>query len=223
VSFVPELILRVAGCAAIYDVCQNDCVLFAKELADSKVCPTCNAERADCKKYRYLPLIPQLQRLYRSKDPRGESACDVTESDAFRSFAGKCTDPRDVLLMLCVDGINPFKALGAYTCWPVLIQLANLSPLLRALPECQLLVGIAPGPKAPRSLNPYLTPLVDELLLLETEGVRTWDAFKQEFFVMRGGLALFVADHQAASKALCLMGNGAARGCLKCTVVGSQK
>jgi hypothetical protein len=222
------------------EVCHNECVVFRGALAGATSCPKCDSQRVvDGKKkiFSYLPLIPQLQRLYANYDTASWMRWaaehkrqpgvvrDITESAAFRSFAvnaGLFDDPRNVQLILSADGINPFKK-GVYSCWPLLLQILNFSPLLRALPQCQILLGIIRGPRAPTNINIYLELFVDELLVLMGKGVLTYDAFADEVFTLRAAVQLVTADYPGSCKLLHMVGSGAKHGCTKCDIVGSQR
>lgn len=55
----------------VYHCCINTCVLFTGEYEDYNECPICKEPRRDNRKrprnvFRYLPLIPRLQLLFRS-------------------------------------------------------------------------------------------------------------------------------------------------------------
>ncbi len=226
-------------CAVMVDLCYNECVLFRGDLADAKVCPKCGENRlreGKSKTFRYLPLIPQLQKLYALEETAGwmrwagahtrESGKvrDVTESVGFDTFAtglGQFDDPRHVLLMFSGDGINPFKK-SMYSCSPLLLWLFNLSPAIRVRSEMGIFVGACKGPGAPKKMNVYLELLVDDLLTLAT-GVRTWDAYGKEHFTMRGSLLMMVADYPAQTKLLSMVGSGTSKGCLKCEIEGSTR
>lgn len=220
-------------------VCENDCQLFTGSLADAKFCRKCNAPRSVDNKsnvYRYLPLIPQLKALFATADSSqrmrwaGEhkasadgSVRDVTESLGFQTFvkdAGSFDDPRTVQLILSADGIATFKK-GTKSCCPFMVQVANQTPLERGATPNVLMVGIAR--RSPKNCNPYVQPLMDEVLTLATTGVRTYDALTKKAFVMRAKLLLVVADYPGSCKLLCMMGSGTPHGCLKCTYIGSLR
>ncbi|CAM8982817.1 unnamed protein product [Rhodiola kirilowii] len=54
------------------------------------------------------------------------------------------------------------------------------------------------GPKQPgNDIDVYLAPLIDDLKLLWNEGVRTFDASRQEYFNMRAMLMCTINDFPA--------------------------
>lgn len=220
----------------LYDACPNDCVLFE---GDETVCPHCSAARFDSlgravKVFRYMPIIPQLARLYASKhsaewmrwagqhkQSEDGRVSDITESAGFREFVINSSffdDIRNVVLTLCTDGINPWET-GTSSVWPLLLTVLNLPPDVRSRSECLILVGLIPG--HPKHLNAYLKLIVDELLDFGLEGVRVYDAASNETFLMRFRLLLSIADYPGAAKVLCQKGSGAHAGCMKCSIAGS--
>ena len=78
-------------------------------------------------------------------------------------------DPRNLRLMLAIDGINPF-AQRSYTwsTWPVMIMILNLPPWLVTKKFFILLTLIISSPTTPPSENfdVYLVLVLDELLEL---------------------------------------------------------
>nr|GEW95828.1 hypothetical protein [Tanacetum cinerariifolium] len=74
---------------------------------------------------RYFPIIPRLQRLYKSSHT----------AKAWKNFDIKYPDfakePRNVQLRLAADGFNPFGNLSqSYSMWPVILTTYNLPPWL---------------------------------------------------------------------------------------------
>ena len=60
------------------------------------------------------------------------------------------------------------------------------------------LTGIIPGPKEPKNMNPYIDILVDDML--DIEGVELYDAFKREWFRLKGNIILHVLDYPGQNK-----------------------
>lgn len=75
-----------------------------------------------------------------------------------------------VLVSLFTDGVNPNKNIVCQkSMWPVILTWITLPQSVRQLLGPMLLMGIIPcGKKGsePKSLDPYLSILVDELLSL---------------------------------------------------------
>jgi hypothetical protein len=79
--------------------------------------------------------------------------------------------PRNYGLMLNVDWMQPFDH-TIYSVWVLYLVLMNLLRNERFKRENVILVGIIPGPsEPPLNINTYLSPLVDELLVLWNDGV----------------------------------------------------
>ena len=74
--------------------------------------------------------------------------------------------PHNYALMLNVDWMQPFKH-TIYSVGVMYLVLMNLPRNERFKTENVILVGVIPGPSEPKlNVNPYLSPLVDELLVL---------------------------------------------------------
>ncbi|XP_042973064.1 uncharacterized protein LOC122304867 [Carya illinoinensis] len=204
-------------------VCPNDCALFWKENAKKDECPKCNASRwasststqhrLPKKVLRYFPLKPRLQRLFVSKKTaqvmrwhKTERVDDTTHmrhpadlqvwKDFERKHASFAEDPRNVRLGLASDGFNPFNNMSKpYSIWPVLLVPYNLPPWLCMKDPYLMMSLLIPGLKAPRNdIDVFMHPLIDELIELWEEGVRTYDAYKREFFVLRAALLWTIND-----------------------------
>jgi hypothetical protein len=104
-------------------------------------------------------------------------------------------DPRNVGLVIVVDGFTPFSTNAAsYSCWPVFVAPLNLPPGILLRPEYIFLIAIVPGPEHPgRKLNGLMQPLVDELQTLWV-GVDTLDASLKQCFPMKAAYLWSVHD-----------------------------
>ncbi|GLU06904.1 hypothetical protein SLE2022_238890 [Rubroshorea leprosula] len=145
----------------------------------------------------YLPITPRLQRLYMSRKTAEhmtwhlkcrEDADEVIHpagSEAWKHFDEThptfADEPRNFRLDLCTDGFNPFGCSATpYSCWPVFLTVYNLSPELCMKSEHIFLAMIIAGPKSPgKNIDVMLRPLIDEIKELWTNGVETYDSFKQ--------------------------------------------
>ncbi|GJT45171.1 hypothetical protein Tco_0953886 [Tanacetum coccineum] len=149
--------------------CEHDCCLFRGD--DNKYldfCPVCNTSRwkdsntpgkkVPKKVLRYFPIIPRLQRLYKSSHTAKEMIWHAT---------GKCKEPqpRNVRLGLAADGFNPFGNLSqAYSMWPVILTTYNLPSWLCMKESSFMLTLLIPGPKSPgKDIDVYLRPLIEDL------------------------------------------------------------
>ncbi|GJS11578.1 CACTA transposable element [Tanacetum coccineum] len=131
---------------------------------------------------RYFPIIPRLQRLYKSSHTAKEMTWHATgkctepgkmqhpvDGRAWKNFDTKYPDfakkPRNIRLGLAVDGFNPFGNLSqSYNMWPVTLTTYNL-PLWLCMKESSfMLTLLIPGPKSlGKDIDVYLRPLIDDL------------------------------------------------------------
>ena len=82
-------------------------------------------------------------------------------------------------LMLNVDWMQPFEH-TTYSVGVMYLVLMNLPRHERFKRENVILVGLIPGPSEPQlNINTYLSPLVDELLILWSDGTRIRHAGSQ--------------------------------------------
>ncbi|KAL5564647.1 hypothetical protein UlMin_027811 [Ulmus minor] len=201
------------------DACLNDCCLFWGENADIDTCPKCNASRwkedkhtkeikvgESAKILRYFPIIPRLKRMFRSEEiaeslrwHSNNKSIDgkmrhPVDSPAWEAINAKwpefSLEPRNLRLGLAADGINPYKNLSStYSCWPVMLVLYNLSPLLCMKDDFTLLTLLIPGPRQPgNDIDIYLQPLIEELKELWNSGVVAYDAVDKSFFNLKAML-----------------------------------
>ncbi|XP_076907510.1 uncharacterized protein LOC143563991 [Bidens hawaiensis] len=202
-------------------VCENHCMFFNKEYSDLDHCKVCNKDRYKERGKKvpklvmnYLPIGPRLQRLFYSKKTAQhltwhadhhrnlEKMSHPSESRAWDHFNSVFPDfaqeTCNVRLGLYTDGSSPNNTSGSsYSCWPVFITVYNLPPWL-ALKEQYLQIPlIIPGPKNPKqNLDIFLQPK-DELKLLFTHGIETYDAYRMNNFQMRVVLLWIVSDFPA--------------------------
>lgn len=173
------------------------------------------AKQKAAKVLRYFPLGPRLQRLYMSRHtaesmswhstlrPKDEVLRHPADSPAWakldETFSEFGNESRNVRLGLASDGFNPFGIMSSsHSTWPVVMSVYNLPPWLCMKQPYLFLSLLIPGPKGPgNNIDVYLQPLVDELKMLWTEGIQTYDAFKKETFTMRAALLWTINDFPA--------------------------
>ncbi|XP_061348406.1 uncharacterized protein LOC133293820 [Gastrolobium bilobum] len=207
--------------------CRNGCMLFYKEYAQLNTCKFCKEDRytdvmkdgkvkaKPLKKMWYFPLVPRLQRLYSSEQTASQmrwhreherninSLTHPSDAEAWLHFDEKnndfAQDPRNVRIGLCSDGFAPFEMTGrTYSCWPVIITPYNLPPWMCMRREFLFLSCIIPGPSNPkRNIDVYLRPLIDELKMLWTCGVLTYDVSLKQNLIMRAALMWTINDFPA--------------------------
>ena len=159
------------------------------------------------------------------QDDETDFVFDIHQSATWRRFYDSTGlfkgDGRGVSLALCTDGVNPFAHNKvSYSMWPIMLTLLNLPRRLRNRFASIMLVGIIPSNKGqePRSLNPYLNILVDELL--ELSGCTLFDAYQKAPFEWKVALLLYVLDYPGISKTLSVVGSGGLQGCMFCEIEG---
>lgn len=125
------------------------------------------------------------------------------------------------------DGTKAFKTRKDRFVWPIILTCLNLPPEIRYKRKNVLVAGFVPGPKNPKNLDSFLTPLVEEFEIL-TDGIEgVWDAgaegtAKNKTFKMRAYLVLVTTDMVARAKILHLMGMHSSCYCEYCQINGLQ-
>ncbi|GLU10750.1 hypothetical protein SLE2022_275350 [Rubroshorea leprosula] len=160
----------------------------------------------------YLPITPRLKRLYMCRKTAehmiwhlncggvSEKIMHPASAEAWkhfdRTYPDFASDPRNVRLGLCTDGFTPFEHTSAlYSCWPVFLTVYNLPPAMCMKPESIFLSLIIQGPQSPgKNIDVLLRPLIDELKELWYNGVKTYDSFRHEHFIMRAALMWTITD-----------------------------
>lgn len=112
--------------AAVYDVCQNDCVVFTGQHGSLLECPKCGSQRFVSKKssipvkrFTYLPLKSCLRRLFGDSNmAESDPVFDIHQSLVWRkaySETGLFKGDGRGTLALCTDGVNPLHTTGYHT------------------------------------------------------------------------------------------------------------
>ncbi|KAL0284551.1 UNVERIFIED_CONTAM: hypothetical protein Sradi_7194300 [Sesamum radiatum] len=116
-----------------------------------------------------------------------------------RTHPSFASDARNVRLGLCTDGFSPFgNSSTPYSCWPVIITVYNLPPWMCMQEPFMFLNMVIPGPKSPgKNIDVFLRPLIDELKILWTSGVQTYDVCNKQNFNMRATLLWTTSDFPA--------------------------
>ena len=132
------------------------------------------------KTFCYQSLKVALQRLLdrdsirkalaRKIEENADCYYDVYDGRVWREFKDKLGNPyfndrRNLAGIFNIDWFQPFKN-SEYSLGALYLVLLNLPREIRFRKENILLVGLIPGPKEPEhDVNPFLRPLVNELLL----------------------------------------------------------
>ncbi|KAL0545267.1 hypothetical protein IC582_020417 [Cucumis melo] len=154
----------------------------------------------------YFPIVPRFIRMFKNLENAKNlrwHAMDRKVDGIMRHLADTPSwrlidhiwttfesEPRNLRLGLSTGGINPFEDLSSnYSCWPVITTIYNLPPWLCMKRKHLMLTMLISGPKQPRyGINTYLASLIDDLKILWEEGVRCFDAYKEECFTLRAVL-----------------------------------
>ncbi|GJY80698.1 hypothetical protein Tco_0493449 [Tanacetum coccineum] len=162
--------------------CVNDCYLFrGEDNKDKQFCPVCNTSRwkdnhttgkkVPKKVLRYFPIIPRLQRLYKSSHTTKEMTWHATgkctepgkmqhpvDGRAWKKFDTRypkfAAEPRNVRLGLAADGFNLFGNLSqSYSMWPVIWKTTYNLPRGTQRRSCDF-NGETEDGDPPREFNP---------------------------------------------------------------------
>lgn len=229
-----------------YDCCILSCCCFVGPNSELTQCPYCHEPRFNSKgrarrRFTYAPLIPRLKAFYQNKEfghsmlyrskyqHDGTNLQDVMDGRNYQRLRGThvtvngqpCPykyfeDHRDIALGLSTDGFCPFRK-RKKTCWPILIYNYNLSPEIRFWNRHILCVGVAPGPYKPKDFDSFLWPLVEELLRLAA-GIKAFDLYSDEIFVLRAYLILVFGDIPAVSMVMRMKGHNGLVPCRMCKI-----
>ncbi|XP_063437818.1 uncharacterized protein LOC134718894 [Mytilus trossulus] len=224
-----------------YKCCVNDCKIYPMN-DNIRECSVCDEsllykDTNRCKKtFSYMPVVPRLARwfgtknlakiLYAKKLDTNGKLCDYTDGQIFQAELNngifKDTDVEHcVPLALFTDGVNPNKNNAAQkSMWPIILTWISLPQEIRYLLGPMMLVGIIPGNgrKEPKSLDPYITILVDELL--SNMECQLYDSHKDAPVTVKIALLQYLCDIPAFAKLLHLSGQAALRSCTFCKEVG---
>ncbi|KAA0042057.1 transposase [Cucumis melo var. makuwa] len=163
------------------DACSNDCCLYRKEYANSTKCPKCGLSRwkinknstkensgVAAKQMWYFSIVPRFIRMFKNL----ENAKNLCWHAMDRKIDGIMRHPADTPSWRLID---------------------HMWPTFGSEPR-----NLRLGPKQPGyDINTYLAPLIDDLKILWEEGVRCFDAYKEEYFTLRAVLLWTINDFPA--------------------------
>ncbi|XP_062584302.1 uncharacterized protein LOC134246058 [Saccostrea cucullata] len=227
-----------------YDACVNDCIVYrdsgALLYSDLSDCPVCSEPRKSRKIFTYMPLGPRLARWYETPNlcrllyaeklqvRRDGILGDFTDGELFKSWfePGEIFENKNpescVPLSLFTDGVNPNKNSACQkSMWPIMLTWITLPPSIRQLLGPMLLMGIIPSGvngSEPKSLDPYLSIVVDELLTLTEFPV--YDSYRSAPTTVKVALLQYLCDIPAYSKVMHLTGHASLRSCPYCRETG---
>ena len=197
------------------------CILFRNKYQDLQSCPKCGSSKyryetqVPQKRFKYLPVFPRIKNMFalpkvsqllqsHIKWPSHTNVvCDIHDSDEWKSLYAKDVffvgDVRGILFSLCTDGLNPFsKERCQYCMWPIMLNILNFPSYIRSKAESIILLGIIPGRKEPKNLDPYLAVLVEELN--EMCGQTVFNSLTKEYFPLEAKIIINISDYPVQNK-----------------------
>ena len=228
------------------DACRNGYVLYRRENAELDTCPVCEAarykrvglSRVPMKVLRHFPLVPRLKRMFStpqlaalmtwhgenlSSDGQMRGPYDSPQWQHVRDkHAEFSADRRNIHLGLCADGVNPYaQKRSTHSLCPVFMLNYNIPPWLTIKKFFIMLSLLIPGPEAVTAahFDVFLSPLVEELRELWTEGVMCADAARwrgEATFTLRAILLWCIHDFPAYA----MMAGTSNKGFCACPVCG---
>ncbi|XP_062075072.1 uncharacterized protein LOC133779089 [Humulus lupulus] len=207
--------------------CVNDCCLFTKENANSKVCPTCQYQRwkqnehtkqilqgQPAKLLRYFPITPRFQRMFKNEetisclkwhstnkrmDGKMSHPVDSEAWDAVNErWPNFSLEPYNLQLGLAADGINPYKNMSStYSCFPIMLVVYNFPPSMCMKNEFAFLSMLIPRPKQPGNDIDVYLEPLIDELLELWKCVYAYDASTKKFFNLKAMLLWTTNDFPA--------------------------
>jgi len=165
--------------------------------------------------------VPDMCEEWRSRNLEDEIMTDIYDGAVWKEFLKYKGDDllnkrRNLGFGINVDWFQPFKHRKDRSVGVIYLVLLNLPRQERYKWENVIVAGIVPElNKEPKSLNPFLKPIVDELKAL-WHGVRLQSSTSKIPLVYRGALIFASADIPALRKLCGFKGHSAHRGCSKC-------
>jgi hypothetical protein len=157
---------------------------------------------------------------WRQRERKHGIYTDIYDGKIWEEFqtyhgSGFLSKPFTYGLMMNVDWFKLYKH-TEYSVGAIYLSIMNLPREIRFKPENILLVGLIPGPCEPKhDINPFLTPLVEELLELFS-GVQMKIYPSSEVHTVRCALLGVASDIPACRKASGFLGHSATLGCSRC-------
>ena len=161
---------------------------------------------------RYFPIKKRLQRLFVCSRTAALTRWHAEErtqdglirhpkdSLLWKDFDEKnkdfAKDSRNLKLVVCADGFNPFRSMNlSYSIWLVLLIPYNFPPWMIMKQSNFILSLLIPGRNSPGSdIDVYLEPLVDDMVDMFLDGVRTYDASTGEYFQLHAAIICTITD-----------------------------
>jgi hypothetical protein len=131
----------------------------------------------------------------------------------------------DIFIGPAHDGVALYRGLGAQqsrasiTCYPIAVVVYSFDPTARTRLENIYLLGVIPGPRAPKFFNSFLHPFFEECRR-GAIGIDTYNSVMRQVFKMHVYPIFNEADIIAAVKARGGKGPGAIIPCHECDIEG---
>ena len=187
-----------------------------------------------CKTFIYQSVIAGIGRLlqnenflnycglWRNRSIPSGVFCDIYDGKVWQDFQHVNGIPfladagnLNLCLTLNVDWFNPYEE-TQYSVGAIYLVVQNLPRSERFKVSNIILVGLIPGPKEPKSINPYLDLLVDDLRQLFHGVDIPHPNFTSNKIRVRALLTCVVCDLPATRKLCGFLGVNATKGCSKC-------
>jgi len=161
---------------------------------------------------RYFPIKKSLQGLFLSlkivaltrwhdeQQTRDDCLRHPADSPLWKDFDDKhpgfAKDSRNIHLTFATDGFNPYRGQNvSYSIWPGICIPLNFPPSMWMKQSNFILSFLIPGKHAPGpDMDVYFEPLIEDLLDMFVEGVRTYDPSKGEYFQLRAAILWTITD-----------------------------
>jgi hypothetical protein len=149
-----------------------------------------SAERMKYRDLRTKEILDELQRNHGCLDVYDDFLCG---KDCLEAVSDGRIKPSDPVLMFSIDGAQLYQS-KASDCWIGIWLVFDHDPTLCYKKGQVLYSIIIPGPRKPKNMESFLFPGFHHLSAIQKEGLRIWDASRDEVFVSHPFLALGTAD-----------------------------
>lgn len=254
-------VVELTGVIPLYhDMCVNSCIAYTGTFAHLERCPyaSCGAERylasstnsstrTPRRRFLTIPLGPQLQALYRSKESAEamnyrarateelfkeleanggplQGYHDYVDSREYIDVIQRGDlKPDDICLMLSVDGAQLYEHKHS-DCWIYIWVILNLAPQTRYKKKHILIGGVFPGPNKPKNVDSFVFPGLHHVSALMQEGLPVWDAFRDALYCANLYVPIGAADGSGMAYLNGRVGHTGKAGCrIGCPLVGRHK
>lgn len=226
-------------------VAEQDCPTCGEPRYEQEDGP--RGRKVPCRTFHTYPLGPQIQAMYASPenarlmrhraertsqiqaqlraDPTSVKALDnVYWGNNYLGAVGRGEiKPDNTAVMMSLDGAQLYKSKTS-DCWFYVWVLYDLPPTSRYKKRYILPRGVIGGPKKPKNIDSFLFPRLYHVAALQCEGLKIWDAAREQEFRSDPYLYLATADGPGMAYLSGLVGHQGARGCrLYCSLLGRFK